>query len=52
MECAHEARRQTRSEEMDAIETGTQTEPRMPRGGIGPGTRGVGGETGTSDGLG
>ena len=50
MECAHGARRQTRSEEMDAIETETQTEPWMPRGGIGPGTRGVGGETDTQTG--
>jgi len=28
---------------MEAIETATQTEPRMPRGGIGTGRRGVGG---------
>ncbi len=36
---------QTRSEEMDAIETATQTEPRMPRGGVGTGWRRVGGQT-------
>ena len=29
---------------MDAIETATQTEPRMPRGGVGTGWRRVGGK--------
>ena len=35
---------QTRSEDMDAIETATQTEPGVPREGIGTGRRRVGGK--------